>query len=325
MNDLATTQMKLRTTPTGGVDSEHSPYYRRLLSAGYKGFLQGTIGGATFYGFMGAIVGTLIAAPLMLGIAGPAIAAAAWALIPGAAAVGVAKGAMTFGNIGSMAAISAESAEMSEKRRYLLDRYYDLPNTPEFDGEAAKIQELLAKQHEPKKPPQMFHMKTVLVGAVLGALICAGFVLLGAGAAPLVPGLHLFAEPLVHVFQGLAPLAAGALGAAIGGLGGATIGLDRWYVRKWLDVSQTVVQDGHSVREKIAEREMEIQSLGRSSPVGYSTPQHPVGKIHFAEPPQRREAPVHPESGVQHQHPGTRVQHANVEDRVQHALRTPVV
>ena len=42
--------IKLLSTPTAGVPGENSPYYRKLISAGYKGYLQGTVGGATLYG-----------------------------------------------------------------------------------------------------------------------------------------------------------------------------------------------------------------------------------------------------------------------------------
>ncbi len=63
MSNIETTEMKLKTTPTGGVSGEHSPYYRRLLSAGYKGFLQGTIAGSGLYGLFGAAIGALIAIP----------------------------------------------------------------------------------------------------------------------------------------------------------------------------------------------------------------------------------------------------------------------
>ena len=58
---LTGAQLTLMTTPTGGASGEHSPYYRRLLSAGYKGFLQGTIGGALIYGLIGTALGCLIA------------------------------------------------------------------------------------------------------------------------------------------------------------------------------------------------------------------------------------------------------------------------
>lgn len=67
MSSTETTELKLQSTPTGGIDAAHSPYYRRLLSAGYKGYLQGTIGGASLYGTMGLVIGGLVAAPLVIG------------------------------------------------------------------------------------------------------------------------------------------------------------------------------------------------------------------------------------------------------------------
>ncbi|MEJ0010100.1 MAG: hypothetical protein WDN72_06060 [Alphaproteobacteria bacterium] len=71
MADISGAELTLRTTPTAGVSGEHSPYYRRLLSSGYKGYLQGSLGGATFYGVIGLAIGAAIAVPLMLGVATP--------------------------------------------------------------------------------------------------------------------------------------------------------------------------------------------------------------------------------------------------------------
>lgn len=260
MADLTSTQLKLRTTPTAGVSSEQSPYYRRLLSAGYKGFLQGTVGGSTLYGLIGAGIGTLVALPLL-----PAVGLAGLALIPAMGGLGLYKGAATFGNIGSLAAITAESAEMSEKRRYLLDRYYDLPDTPEFDEEAEQIKNLLAKQHDSKPPEHMFHGRTVLVGAVLG-----GAIALAALTVPgLSVGLHLAFCELLHVAgfemaSGLAATVATTLaGTALGALSGAVVGLDRFYVRNWLDKSASLMHDNRSIEQQIREREMEIEQLGQ--------------------------------------------------------------
>lgn len=260
MADLTTTQLKLRTTPTAGVASEQSPYYRRLLSAGYKGFLQGTVGGSTLYGVIGAVIGGLVALPLI-----PLTGGAALALIPAMAGVGVYKGASTFGNIGSFAAITAESAEMSEKRRYLLDRYYDLPDTPEFDDEAAQIRNLLAKQHESKPPHSMFHWRTVAIGAALGAAVALLFTLAAPGAAAVaaeaIGGHFIFGEGL-HI----SALAAGTLptivGTALGALTGGVIGLDRYYVRSWLDGSSKLMNDSKSIEDQMFEREREIEQLG---------------------------------------------------------------
>lgn len=261
MADLTTTQLKLRTTPTAGVASEQSPYYRRLLSAGYKGFLQGTVGGSTLYGAIGAGIGAAVALPL---IAFTPAGLAALALIPAMGGLGLYKGASTFGSIGSFAAITAESAEMSEKRRYLLDRYYDLPDTPEFDDEAAQIRNLLAKQHESTPPHQMFHWRTVAVGAALGVGVALLLMLTPAGAAFAEAGAHFFFGHALGIkaLAGVSTL----VGASLGALTGGVIGLDRYYVRNWLDKSSNLLNDTRHIEEQIREREQEIEQLGASSP-----------------------------------------------------------
>ncbi|PZP83975.1 MAG: hypothetical protein DI582_09905 [Azospirillum brasilense] len=319
MADLTTTQLKLRTTPTAGVSSEQSPYYRRLLSAGYKGFLQGTVGGSTLYGTIGAGIGALVALPLTL-VAGPA----AFALIPAMGGLGLYKGASTFGNIGSFAAITAESAEMSEKRRYLLDRYYDLPDTPEFDAEANMIKDLLAKQHESKPPAHMFHLRPVLVGAALGV---------GAALLLMTPVGMAFAGHFVFEALGAAAtteafgfgfahaLAAG-VGAALGGASGAVMGLDRFYVRSWLDKSAMAMHDTKSIEEQVRAHEQEIAALGATAPTQQTLQNTPVTeikeilpetpvpatkdtasmKINVTEPTQ---APAQKDVAESHPHPAT--------------------
>lgn len=250
-SSLEATELKLKTTPTGGVSGEHSPYYRRLLSAGYKGFLQGTIGGAGFYGSLGLIIGGLIAVPAM---AIPGVGLAALTLIPAAGAVGLFKGASTFGNIGSVAAISAESADLSEQRRYLLDRYYDLPDGPEGDKQAEIIkQELAGLQKTDRKHP-LFHWKTVAVCAAIGgALALALFSPLGVTLLAETPVMHIM-ESVIHATHLSALGSATALtvagtgvGVGLGALMGAAVGLDRHYVRKWFDGSEKLLHDkGHS-------------------------------------------------------------------------------
>lgn len=274
MADLTTTQLKLRTTPTAGVSSEQSPYYRRLLSAGYKGFLQGTVGGSTLYGTIGAGIGALVALPLTL-VAGPA----AFALIPAMGGLGLYKGASTFGNIGSFAAITAESAEMSEKRRYLLDRYYDLPDTPEFDAEANMIKDLLAKQHESKPPAHMFHLRPVLVGAALGV---------GAALLLMTPAGMAFAGHFVFEALGASAAAGGfglghalaaGIGAVLGGASGAMMGLDRFYVRSWLDKSAMAMHDTKSIEEQVRAHEQEIAALSATAPTQQTLQNTPVTEI----------------------------------------------
>lgn len=262
--DLTTTQLKLQTTPTAGVSGEQSPYSRRLITAGYKGFLQGTVGGGTLYGTIGAIIGGLVALPLI-----PAAGIGALALIPAMGGLGLYKGASTFGNISSVAAITAESAEMSEKRRYLLDRYYDLPDSPEYDAEAQQIRDLLAKQHESKAPESMFHWRTVAVGALLGAAVALLFTVAAPGtaaiAAEAIGGHFIFGGALgvesIAAVTGLTTLVGTALGALTGGM----IGLDRYYVRNWLDKSANLLNDNRHIEDQVRERQQEVASLGRNS------------------------------------------------------------
>ncbi len=259
MSSVETTELKLKTTPTGGVDASQSPYYRRLLSAGYKGYLQGTIGGASLYGVIGLAIGTLVAVPLLLSPLG----LAALALIPAAAGVGIVKGATTFGNIGSTAATLAESADLTEQRRYLLDRYYDLPEGPEGDREAEAIKKELMRQHDSaNEVPEFFHWKTVAVCAAIGAAIALTL------CSPI--GVALFAgSPVMHVFGALGIEGTGialsglgtAVGAAMGALAGAVIGIDRYYIRKWFDHTQNIVHASSHTQSALIERSEQIGRL----------------------------------------------------------------
>ena len=255
MVSLETTELKLRTTPTGGVSSEHSPYYRRLLSAGYKGYIQGTLGGAGYYGMLGLAIGALVGIPAFFMTGG----SAALLLIPAMAGAGALKGADTFGNIGSTAAINAEGADLSEQRRYLLDRYYDLPEGPEGDAQAAIIKQELADQYKTNNHHQFFHWKTVAICAAIGGALALAF-LSPIGAALLTHG------PLATVFHsaGLAHMSAGVLGTigtAIGALAGATIGIDRHYIRSWFDGSEKLLYDEDQSREALRERAQQVARL----------------------------------------------------------------
>lgn len=257
MSSIETTELKLKTTPTGGVESSHSPYYRRLVSAGYKGFLQGTIGGASFYGTAGAVIGGLIAIPFLF----TPVGWAALALVPAAAGIGIFKGASTFGNIGSVAAINAESADLSEQRRYLLDRYYDLPEGPEGDKEAAAIKkELERASADTNKPHPFFHWKTVAVCAAVGAAL-----MLGLGAlAPGLLGAHAGILGIIgEVFEAthLGAAAGPAIGALAGALTGSVIGIDRYYVRKWFDHTENLVHASSHTEEALRERSEQVGRL----------------------------------------------------------------
>ena len=263
-----TTELKLQTTPTGGVDAAHSPYYRRLLSAGYKGYLQGTIGGASLYGVMGLVIGGLVAAPLVIG--GTIGVAAAASLAAAFAGAGVIKGASTFGSIGSTAAINAESADLSEQRRYLLDRYYDLPEGPEGDREAEAIkQELMRERESRDKAPPLFHWQTALIGAALGAVLAFGFMYF---STAVISGgaITAAAESLLHVSiatataDSIALIGTAALSglATLGGaLVGATIGIDRYYIRKWFDHTEGVVHGSHHKETALIERSQQVARL----------------------------------------------------------------
>lgn len=268
MSSAETTELKLQSTPTGGLDASHSPYFRRLLSAGYKGYLQGTIGGASLYGAFGLVIGGIIAAPLLISSTltlGPALALAA--AFGGA---GLVKGAATFGSIGSTAAINAEAADLSEQRRYLLDRYYDLPEGPEGDRQAEAIrQELIRERETHDKAPPLFHWQTALIGAAIGAALVLGVMYF---AAPAISGT-LISETLASLFhvtvtEGTATSLAtlGSIGATAlatfgGALAGATIGIDRFYVRKWFDHTEGVVHGSSHKETALIARSEQIARL----------------------------------------------------------------
>lgn len=275
MSSTETTELKLQSTPTGGIDASHSPYYRRLLSAGYKGYLQGTIGGASLYGLIGLAIGGVIAAPLVIG--GTVGVAAAASLAAAFGGAGLIKGASTFGTIGSTAAINAESADLSEQRRYLLDRYYDLPEGPEGDREAEAIrQELLRERESRDKAPPFFHWQTTLIGAALGAVVAFGFIYFG-GATLVAAGSAEFAEAigasLESIFHVTVSEATTVALAKLGGVGltglvtlggaaaGATIGIDRYYIRKWFDHTEGVVHGSHHKETALIERSEQISRL----------------------------------------------------------------
>ena len=268
MHELNKTQEKLLSTPTAGVASEHSAYYRRLLSAGYKGHNQGLIGGASLYGTLGLVIGTLVAVPLMLA----ASVSGAWLLIPLLGALGATHGAETFSHIGTQAAISAEAAEINETRRILLDHLGETKN-PE---EKKAIQEQLDNQMQAKPLKKFFHWKTLLIGAAIGGALALGMALLATssiGAAFLPEAVNTVATSM-HF---LIPIGTGteatmaftgtgmAVITAIGALAGAIIGIDREYVRRWLDGAEIAVNDQHNVTHELAVREREVTSLSIAS------------------------------------------------------------
>jgi hypothetical protein len=240
--------IKLISTPTAGVPGEHSPYYRRLISAGYKGYIQGSLGGATLYGVMGLAVGAVVAVSAVL--LGAAAGTAALA-IPLMAGYGVLKGADTFGNIGSSAAQLAEFAEKNERRRTLIDR---LGETQSLE-EAKEIRKILSEETVEQKPKTLFKWKTALAGAAIGAILVAGIAALPGGfAATYLPVVTSIATK-VGITQII------ALGAVVGAASGAMIGLDRHYVRRWMDGAEDLVHDQSKYKEIELARTQQAEKL----------------------------------------------------------------
>jgi hypothetical protein len=190
--------------------------------------------------------------------------------------VGVLKGANTFGNIGTMAAISAESADLSEQRRYLLDRYYELPDGPEGDHQAELIKDELARQNSSGQKHPFFHWKTVLTCAAIGGALALAF---------LVPGSPLAVEAILgHTALGTALTGIGAalhgttlaaaigenaliavatttIGTSIGALAGAAAGIDRYYIRRWFDKSENLLHDDSHSWNALMERTQLLDKL----------------------------------------------------------------
>lgn len=260
MADLETTQSKLRSTPTAGVAGEHSAYYRRLLSAGYKGYIQGSIGGGTLYGALGAAIGGVVSVGFIAATAATGGAAALpLLLIPGLGTAFGLYGSHTFGEIGKTAAMLADSAENNEKRRYLLDRYYETPS----DEEAKEIKRQLEEDNAPKEPTQFFHWRPALVGAAIGIALFIAIPLM-AGAFPALSA-HFVAIEMLHGIGIAGTTALAATGAAIGALSGAIIGIDREHIRRWLDKAEFTVHETGNAEREIAEREQNIQRIAEAA------------------------------------------------------------
>lgn len=344
MADLETTQSKLRSTPTAGVSGEHSAYYRRLLSAGYKGYIQGSIGGGTLYGVLGLALGAVIGIPLAPFTGGMSL----W-MIPAIGGVSGIYGAHTFADIGKTAAIIADSADTNERRRYLLDRYYETPS----DEEAKEIRRQLEEDHAPKTPEKAFHWRPALVGIGLGMLLAAGVAVMMLHGVPL-EFLHAPIEMLAHAFDIVLPAAGGTahmleggavttgalaglvgVGAAIGGLAGSVIGLDREYVRRWLDKSEFVVNEPNHATQAIAARERDIQRLAEAAkrdtppladaapkvaekPAEIIAPQSiaSVGTHPLVPSLERRADPISPQTIAGVEHPSNKVHAAQHMDRM---------
>ncbi len=311
MADLEKTQHQLLSSPTAGVAGEHSAWSRRLFSAGYKGHIQGAIGGATMYGALGLAAGTL---------AFLATGGTAFILIPVMCGIGVVHGASSFSHIATTAAIIAEDSEISEKRRTLLDRYYD-DSTGE--AEKAEIQKQLDETTATKKPEQIFHWKTVLIGAAIGAAVAIGLTALAISGAPIPFAL----TELLHVFdiaKGMSLASAIAPVATItaaGASAGALIGLDREYVRRWMDGAETIVAEPRHVTDATAERIKEVGKITQAAKHDQRNVKNiPVEQVSPAPAP----GPTSPVPAA----PTTHVSAIDLQNRMainEHSIRVPAV
>ncbi len=249
---------KLRNSPLQGVEAYRSPFYRRLLSAGYKGYIQGSLGGATLFSLFGAGAGILLAGGAVA-FAGASLATA-FIAVPIMAGAGLLYGKDAFGTIGAVAAISAEQAEISEKRRSLLDRWFETPSKEE----AREIENQLREQSQERKPQSWFHWKAALLGAAIVGIAAAG----GLGALAYfdllskVPVVEAVITKILGI--GTAEIAKSTAAYAItgiaGGLAGAMIGIDRAYIRKWFDIQERF-HDETDIRNKQAEHQQEVERI----------------------------------------------------------------
>lgn len=196
----------------------------------------------------------------------PAIGPAAFFAVPLFTGLGIMKGASTFGQIGSTAAIFAEGAELRERRGALLDRLHITQSQQEAD----EILKTLNEEAKEKPPQKIFHWKSMIVGALIGAAILSlvAYVMpnlivgmLGKGALEGAAGTFL--TKLTSNPWLLTPVS-----AVVGAVGGATIGVDRHYIRRWFDLSENIVYDSSESRRRSQERQQEAARLSRIAESG---------------------------------------------------------
>lgn len=322
--EIPQSHIKLATTATGGADAEHSPYYRRLLSAGYKGFIQGSIGGGALYGGFGAVVGTAVGFTMLFT---SGLGLASFVAIPLFAGLGIMKGANAFGQIGSTAAIFAEGAEMRERRGALLDRLH----VTESQKEADEIIKTLHEEAQEKPLQKIFHLKTMIIGAVIGAAMLSlislalPHVLIGAIKTEAATGIA--SKLLTAIVNN--PFLTGVVSAVIGAVGGATIGIDRGYIRRWFDLSENIVYDQTESMERARQRQREAGRLSRIAEGETPKKEDISGQtVTFKEAAPKESAIL-----LHHQNevppPKVKVHTANLEHaplmKYEQAMRTPVV
>jgi hypothetical protein len=331
--EIPQSHIKLAATATGGADAEHSPYYRRLLSSGYKGFIQGTIGGSTLYGGFGAIIGSVVAFTALASGAG----LAALFAIPVFAGLGLLKGANTFGTIGATAAIFAEGAEMSERRGALLDRLH----VTQSQQEADEIIKALHEDTKEKPLKKLFHWKALLIGATIGAVVFSlasfavphllsgilGTTIMSASQIAAATDLS-WAQQFVNAIA-RNPWVTGLVSAVIGAVGGATIGIDRQYIRRWFDLSENIVYDASESLQRTRERQIEAGRLSSIAEVEGKESDAKTKPIEVAEQtttPKPNPMPLS-RSKEDNASPKVKVQTAGLERAALEypALRAPVV
>lgn len=241
---------KVRNSPLQGVEAYRSDLWRKLQSEGYKGYLQGSIGGATLFGCIGLVAGTLAAL-----VALPFTSVAVFGLVPFAALTGAHYGKEAFGNVGAIAAVSAAQAEISERRRSLLDRYFETPSLEE----AKEIETQLKEQTTDRSPDKMFHWRSGLLGALVMAslatiaiiaIVHTGGVAAAGLAATEAAKMGLLGEVL-SIFKAAeaTTLTSGFLVVGISALAGSVAGLDRGYIRKWFD-AQDYLHDEEEIKSR---------------------------------------------------------------------------
>jgi hypothetical protein len=201
------------------------------------------------------------------------IGPAAFFAVPLFTGLGIMKGASTFGQIGSTAAIFAEGAELRERRGALLDRLHITQSQQEAD----EILKTLNEEAKEKPPQKIFHWKSMIVGALIGAAVLSlvayvmPALLLGMFGKGLEVGMlsnGLGGGAAAKSF--LAGLTANLIpiSAVVGAVSGATIGVDRHYIRRWFDLSENIVYDSSASRQRSQERQQEAARLSRIAESG---------------------------------------------------------
>ncbi len=305
---ISESHIKLVETATAGLPGEHSSYFRRLISAGYKGHVQGWVAGGSLYGLIGAALGAIVAIPLHFIVPGFTFAA-----IPILAGYGILKGAATFGEIGSHAAQLAEYAEMNERRRSLLDRL----NETQSKEEASEIRRILSNDEIDKAPQKLIHWRTAIIGALIGAAVCGVAVYVGLGGIGLLSDATVagFTKAITTLIGPILPdtmlTAAGGLQASIatvtsivaafGAAAGATIGLDRGWIRRWFDVTEGTVHERDYYEKMTQERVMEIARLQKIGTSQVRKQEQLLERTRPAAPAAAVDvSPIHPASQVSH-------------------------